>query len=141
MKRRWNHLAWIGPLVAFAAVVSYFVYFARFPVLRDFPWVNLPLALLGLGLSGVALWRAFQWREVWRGRIMAPLGLGLGIAFVGFFVAHIFYLSYQIPPPTETSLGLSDLPDLTLTDQNGRAVRLSDFRGRKLILVFYRGYW
>ena len=141
MHRRWNHWAWIGPLLTFAAVVSYFLYFSRFPALRDFPWVNLPLAALGLLASAVAVWRAFARREEWRGRILAPLGLGLSMAFAGFLVGYVFFLSNQVPAPTETSVGLTAVPDLTLTDQNGRAVRLTDFRGRKLVLTFYRGYW
>ncbi|PYQ51967.1 MAG: hypothetical protein DMF59_06180 [Acidobacteria bacterium] len=32
-------------------------------------------------------------------------------------------------------------PDVTLPDQNGKAVRLSETRGHKVVLVFYRGYW
>ena len=32
-------------------------------------------------------------------------------------------------------------PDFTLLDQNGKAVTLSAARGRKVVLVFYRGYW
>ena len=140
-RRKWNHLAWIGPVVAFAGAVSYFTYFARFPVLRDFPWVNLPVALLGIGLSGFALWRAFARRDTWRGRILAPLGLGLSIAFGGFFVGYVFFLSNALPQPTETSLSLDAAPDLVLTGPSGEAVRLTDFRGRKVVLTFYRGYW
>lgn len=36
---------------------------------------------------------------------------------------------------------LAVAPDFTLTDQNGKRVRLSDARGSKAVLVFYRGYW
>ncbi len=33
-------------------------------------------------------------------------------------------------------------PDFTLEDQDGKPVTLSDYRGKKtLVLVFYRGYW
>lgn len=33
-------------------------------------------------------------------------------------------------------------PDFTLEDTDGKAITLSDFRGKKsVILVFYRGYW
>ncbi len=33
-------------------------------------------------------------------------------------------------------------PDFTLEDQDGKAVTLSDYRGKKtVVLVFYRGYW
>ncbi len=32
-------------------------------------------------------------------------------------------------------------PDFTLSDQNGHATKLSEARGHKVVLVFYRGYW
>lgn len=33
-------------------------------------------------------------------------------------------------------------PDFTLEDMNGRKISLSDFRGKKnVVLVFNRGYW
>ena len=141
MSRRFNHLGWIGPILALAGAVSYFTYFARFPGLRDFPWVNLPLALAGLGVSGVAVWRSIARRDEWRGLILAPLGLLLALACSGFLMAYVFFLSNALPAPTPTSTGLAALPDLALADQEGRTVRLTDFRGRKLVLTFYRGYW
>lgn len=42
----------------------------------------------------------------------------------------------QSPP------GVGELaPDFTLTDQSGRRVSLSEARGQRVALVFYRGYW
>jgi cytochrome oxidase Cu insertion factor (SCO1/SenC/PrrC family) len=33
-------------------------------------------------------------------------------------------------------------PDFTLEDSDGKPITLSDFRGKKsVVLVFYRGYW
>jgi cytochrome oxidase Cu insertion factor (SCO1/SenC/PrrC family) len=33
-------------------------------------------------------------------------------------------------------------PDFTLEDVDGKPITLSDFRGKKsVVLVFYRGYW
>lgn len=33
-------------------------------------------------------------------------------------------------------------PDFTLEDLDGKTITLSDFRGKKsVVLVFYRGYW
>ena len=33
-------------------------------------------------------------------------------------------------------------PDFTLEDQNGQKIKLSDARGKSLVvLIFYRGYW
>ena len=42
----------------------------------------------------------------------------------------------------EQGLAVGDLlPDFALPDQTGTVVRLGDFRGRPLLLVFYRGHW
>ena len=33
-------------------------------------------------------------------------------------------------------------PDFTLEDMDGKSITLSDFRGKKtVVLAFYRGYW
>ena len=32
-------------------------------------------------------------------------------------------------------------PDFTLTAGNGGTASLSDYRGKNVVLVFYRGYW
>jgi peroxiredoxin len=34
----------------------------------------------------------------------------------------------------------SPAPDFTLADHNGRSVRLSELRGRNVLLVFNRGF-
>ena len=57
----------------------------------------------------------------------------------------------KLGPKDEAQLLASDLtrinigaeaPDFTLEDQDGKAVTLSSYRGKKsVVLVFYRGYW
>jgi len=57
----------------------------------------------------------------------------------------------QLGPKDGANLAPTDLerikvgqpaPDFILEDVNGRNVSLSDFRGKKsVVLVFYRGYW
>jgi cytochrome oxidase Cu insertion factor (SCO1/SenC/PrrC family) len=32
-------------------------------------------------------------------------------------------------------------PDFTLKNADGQAVSLSSYRGKNVVLVFYRGYW
>ncbi len=140
---RRNHWIWLGPLVAFVGAVSYFLVFVRFPVLRDFPWLNLPLVLLGAVLSFAGVWVAWKrprdihWRRI--KLAVATLGLVFSLGLAHLFVWYIFDYSYRIPDPV--SLAGQQAPDFALTDPAGQTVHLSDFRGKKVLLVFYRGHW
>lgn len=59
--------------------------------------------------------------------------------------------SAQLGPKDGADLAPTDLnrikvgqaaPDFTLQDTDGKAITLSDFRGKKsVVLIFYRGYW
>ena len=139
--RHRNHLLWIGPLLTFVGLLSYFFFFARFPVLRDFPWVNLPMTLAGVALSALGLWRAFARPEVFRGKVLGSLGLLLSLFLGGLFTFYVFSLSYSLPEPSAKTMGLEEAPDFALTSMSGDTVRLSDLRGSKVVLVFYRGFW
>ena len=46
-------------------------------------------------------------------------------------------------PATDTGrVAVGDTaPDFTLLDRTGEPVALSELRGRKVVLVFYRGHW
>ena len=139
--RRRNHAIWLGPLTVFAGAVSYFTYFTQFPALRDFPWINLPIVMLGLIISLVAVRRAFGKSDVYRGKILGSASFLFSTLLAGLFFAYIGYLSYQLPDPTTKTVGLSIAPEFTLQDQNDQPVSLSDFQGKKLIVTFYRGHW
>jgi len=57
----------------------------------------------------------------------------------------------QLGPKDGTNLSPTDLerikvgqpaPDFTLEDMDGKKISLSDYRGKKsVVLVFYRGHW
>jgi len=140
-RRHRNHLIWLGPLVALAGVLSYFMFFVRFAALRDFPWVNLPLVALGVTLSLLGLWRALARPAVYRGKILGSVGALLSLSLAGLFGLYVFSWSYGVPAPSERALAIEQAPDFSLLDQDGRTVGLSDLRGTKVVLVFYRGYW
>ena len=69
--------------------------------------------------------------------------------FAAMLAAHPLFA--QLGPKVPTSGGATEpdrikagqaAPDFTLEDVDGKAITLSDFRGKKaVVLVFYRGYW
>ena len=67
--------------------------------------------------------------------ILAGLNVTLAAAFAWFL-----YGIAAVPPAHGPELGVA-APDFALPDQTGTVVRLGDFRGRPLLLVFYRGHW
>lgn len=48
----------------------------------------------------------------------------------------------DLPPVDTGRVAVGDTaPDFTLLDREGRPVTLSELRGRRIVLVFYRGFW
>lgn len=140
-KRSRNHAIWLGPLIVFIGAVSYFTFFVRYPDLRDTPFINLPLVLIGAFISCLGAWRAFFRSNIYRGKITGSISLAFSLFLSGLFSVYIVYISYQVPAPTEITNSLSAIPEFTLNDQKGHPVSPSDFKGKKLIVTFYRGYW
>ena len=137
---RRNHALWLGPLLSLAGVISYYTVFVRWPVLRDVPWVNLPLATAGAVVAFVGARRAFH-RTGWARRALGVLSLALALLPAGFLAAYVFVISSMMPAPSAATLALVEAPDFSLADHRGRIVTLSELRGRKVVLTFYRGHW
>ncbi len=134
------HLIWLGPLVTVAAVISYFMVFAKIPALRDFPWLNLPLALLGVALSLAGLFGAFGQGRRLPSKVFGVFGTLLSVGFLGLFGYYVFVMSYQMPTG-ETAAGISRIENFSLQTHRGEPFDLASLEGRKVVLVFYRGYW
>lgn len=48
----------------------------------------------------------------------------------------------DLPPVDTGRVAVGDTaPDFTLLDRHDEPVTLSDLRGRRIVLVFYRGFW
>ena len=48
----------------------------------------------------------------------------------------------DLPPADTGRVAVGDTaPDFTLLDRHGEPVTLSGLRGRRIVLVFYRGFW
>lgn len=153
MKRRWNLLLYGGFVLAVLAFLSYFLVFARYPLTRDFPWLNLLLLAVALGMVGAGLRRAYRQAESYRGKVAGPILAVLSVAIAGLFLFYNFSFSRQLPSAKEAPQAGQRAPDFTLPDSNGNLVTLSRLWGaaegaagsaakdRWVLLIFYRGYW
>jgi len=139
---RWAQCAvWIGLVVTLFGVLSYFMYFAQFPNLRDIPYVNLPIVFCGLILAGSGCLVVLARGQGALRKTLAIVGFLLSLVLAGLFDFYVFSLSYQLPESPEAATTEKPAPDFMLLDQKERPVRLSGFRGTKVVLVFYRGHW
>ena len=66
------------------------------------------------------------------------------LATTGILLSLLFSLlagAQVLPRPQVASAEGKLAPDFTLKDQDGKSLRLSLLRGKRVLLVFYRGYW
>ena len=140
-RRTANLLAWLGPLIVFVGAISYFLFFARFPLLRDFPWLNLPLVVVGLIMSAVGLRHALDATRTAWAKLFGSVAFVLSLTVAVLFGTYIFYFSYQLPKGDGALRVSQAAPDFKLPDQHGQTIELSALRGKKVILAFYRGHW
>src|SRR6266849_5808443 len=143
MKRRWNLFVWIGFVVVLLAAFSYALVFIRFPVTRDFPWVNLLLFVAGGGLLAMGLRRAFGQPERYRGKVSGVILSALSLVIIGLFCYGLFGLTKGLPSAANAPRGGMQAPGFTLSDVNAKPVTLSELlkNNRAVLLIFYRGYW
>jgi hypothetical protein len=140
--RKWNLAIEAGFLITVTAFLSYYFVFVRFPLTRDFPWLNLLLFAAGLGLSATGVVRAFRSPERYRGKVRGPLWAALGALIFGSFIFLTFWYARQVPASAGAPAVGSQIPDFTLPDSAGRPVTLSSLHnGKWVLLLFYRGYW
>jgi hypothetical protein len=145
-----NWLVWGGFLVSVFAFLSYPAFFVRYPITRDFPWVNLLLLTLAVVLVVIGLKRSFAPGHSRAAKIGASIPAALTLAVVTLFVFTVFVLARQLPASNGAPKVGQRAPDFTLTDQFGRSVSFSELLSgaahggsapKGVLLVFYRGYW
>ncbi|HEV3374693.1 MAG TPA: hypothetical protein VG051_03260 [Candidatus Acidoferrum sp.] len=153
MKRRWNFLLYLGFLLTLVAFLSYFLFFYRFPVTRDIPWVNWLLFGVALVFLGMGLIRAYRQAAIYRGKISGPILAALSLAIVGMFSYIVFFHTKELPASKQAPQVGQKAPDFTLPDPNGKQVALSSLLAKSapapatghadqwVLLIFYRGYW
>ncbi|HTR49006.1 MAG TPA: hypothetical protein VMM16_16615 [Verrucomicrobiae bacterium] len=159
MKPSWNPRLWWGFALALAAMVSYPLFFARYAITRDFPWVTLLLLAIAIFLLATGIARAFQRPDAYRGKVAGSILGVLTLLLVGFFLTVIFYMARQIPASHGAPQVGQVAPDFTLPDSKNNLVTLSALvdssfapngssaptsgaeKTAATVLIFYRGYW
>jgi hypothetical protein len=136
--RRFNWPLWLGFALAVIGVLSYPLFFYRFPITRDVPWVTFILLAVGLGMIVAGVRRA-PGRKI-AAIIVAILGFALAVMFtVGVTVGS------RVPTGTRIPAVGAKAPDFTLPDSNGKPLALAQLLrapgSKGVLLVFYRGYW
>jgi cytochrome oxidase Cu insertion factor (SCO1/SenC/PrrC family) len=129
-----GRLAALSVGVALAAITAY-VSLLRVPLVRNHPEAYVVAFAVATALAAFAVVRARRRRwPAWLALALSGLLL-IGGAWFDFVVARV--------PVTPSVLRVGERPpDFRLADASGQPVTLSDYRGRKpVVLVFYRGYW
>jgi cytochrome oxidase Cu insertion factor (SCO1/SenC/PrrC family) len=67
--------------------------------------------------------------------------LKLAFLVFGLVVAGRGQEDFPLPPPQIASATGQIAPAFRLKDANSQYVTLASFRGNKVLLMFYRGYW
>lgn len=147
--KRFNWQIWAGFLLTFLGLLSFPLFFVRFPSTRDFPWVNFLLVALALVLIVIGVRRAFQPGRSKLAKAGALVLTTLSVAMIGLFVYSVFILARQLPASRGAPQVGQKAPDFTLTDTNEKQVALAELlstpingaKPKGALLVFYRGYW
>jgi hypothetical protein len=147
--RRFNWQLWAGFLLSVIAFLSYFLFFTRFPITRDFPWVNLLLFAVAAALLFRGVRSAFAPDRRLRSKVAASAVTTFGVAILGLFVFTVFIMARWLPAAHGAPQIGQKAPDFSLTDTNGKAVSLAELLSQPIngktpkgaLLVFYRGYW
>jgi len=150
-ERRRNWYLPVGFLLSVAAFATYPLLFARFPMTRDIPWVNLFLFVVAIALLVGGLIQTFaQPGRTWI-RIVGVVAAFLSLAAAAGFCFLVFYASRQLPPAAGAPRVGEKAPEFALVDTNNQAVTLAGLLStpmtagttppKGVLLVFYRGHW
>lgn len=122
-------LAVVGLVIAFLSSVSLFV------------WIALPLCLVGLVVSSLALMSIRRNREIYSGTFVALSGILLSIGFLGTGISYQVY-TYQteVPEGYERKRFTQDISDKGFVVENGMQTIHPDVLALDGKKIFLKGY-
>ena len=65
----------------------------------------------------------------------------LALLLLGAVGTLVVAQKMKLPKPQTVSAEGSAAPDFTLSDQSGQPYKLSEQKGHRVLVIFYRGYW
>jgi len=147
--KRFNWQIWAGFLLTIFSFLSYPFIFVDYPILRDFPWLNLILFAIALVLLFVGVRRAFQPGRRLISKILAPAVALLSLLVIALFIFGTFIEARRLPASAGAPQVGQKAPEFSLADTNNRPVALADLLTQQVnnkppkgvLLIFYRGYW
>jgi len=147
--KRMNWQIWAGFLLSLFAGFSYPFLFVRWPITREFPWVNLVLFAIAFALLFFGLRRAFKPDKSIVSKIFSSLAAAFGVILLAGLLFVVFVAGSWLPASAGAPQVGQKAPDFTLTDTNDKPVTLAQLLSdpvnnkpaKGVLLIFYRGYW
>jgi peroxiredoxin len=125
-RRGVNWPLWSGFLLSPIAFLSYPFVFERWPITRDFPWVNLLIFGFTALLLAIGLRRAFAPGPRRGLRITSGLvATTLSIAVFASFAMSVFVHARHLPASARAPRVGERAPDFTLPDESGTLISLA----------------
>src|SRR5262245_816682 len=149
LMKNFNWQLWAGFVLTIFSFLSYPFLFIDYPLLRDFPWLNLILFALASVLLILGLRRAFRPGRKMISKISAVVVTTLGVLIMAFFIFIALIEARRLPASAGAPQIGQKAPNFTLTDVNSKPVALADLLTQPInnkppkgvLLIFYRGYW
>ena len=143
MKQSWNAWVWAGFGLTLISAFSYILFFVRFPITRDVPWVSFVLFVAAAWLLAMGLKRAYGQPDQYRGKISGVILSALSLGLIGLFCYGTLVLTKGLPASPDVPRAGQHAPEFTLPDAGGKPVALSELvkTHKGALLIFYRGYW
>src|ERR1041385_5076063 len=123
--KRMNWQIWVGFLLSLFAGFSYPFLFVRWPITREFPWVNLVLFAIAFALLFFGLRRAFKPDKSIVSKIFSSLAAAFGVILLAGLLFVVFVAGSWLPASAGAPQVGQKAPDFTLTDTNDKPVTLA----------------